>query len=76
MAIADYGGDARNRGKFLGGPLGVAASGNNAGCRVEAMGAANVGASFAVGFGGDATGVDDDHIGFGGLALVGVRSPK
>jgi hypothetical protein len=34
------------------------------------MGAADVSASFAVGFGSDAAGVDDDHIGCVGLVVV------
>ena len=41
-----------------------------------AVGAANVSAGFAVGFGGDAAGVDDDYIGFGGKALGGTGIAK
>ncbi len=50
--------------------MSVAAGGDDAGFGVEAMGAADVCAGFAVGFGGDAAGVDDDHIGLVGLVVV------
>ena len=70
MAVADDGGDAGDGGQFFRSALGVAAGCDDAGCGVKAVGAADVGAGFAVGFGGDAAGVDDDHIGFGWLALV------
>ncbi len=65
MAVADDGSHAGEVGQFLRSALGIAASGDDAGLGVEAMRAADVGAGFAVGFGGDAAGVDDDHIGDG-----------
>ena len=34
------------------------------------MGTTDVGAGFAIGFGGDAAGVDDDHVSIGGVAFV------
>ena len=70
MAVADNGGDAWNVGEFFRSALGVATGGDDARFGVEAMGAADVGAGFAVGFGGDAAGVDDDHIGLVGLVVV------
>ena len=76
VAVADDGGDARDGGEFFWGALGVATGGDDAGCGVEAMRAADVSAGFAVGFGSDAAGVDDDHIGFGGLAFVGARGAQ
>ena len=63
MAVAYDGGDAFDGGEFLRGALGVTACDEDAGFRVEAMGAADVGAGFAVGFGGDRAGVDDDDFG-------------
>jgi hypothetical protein len=69
VAVADDGGYSGKRGEFFGNSLCVATCGNDAGLRVLAMSAADVGAGFAVGFGSDAAGVDDDHIGFGGQAL-------
>ena len=68
MAVADDGEDAGEGGQFLWGALGVTAGGEDAGVGIEAVGAADKGAGFAVGFGGDAAG-DHDHIGFGGVAV-------
>ena len=64
MAVADNGGDSRNGGEFIGGALRIATCSDDACARVEAMGAANVGACFTVGFGGDTASVDDNYIGF------------
>ena len=69
VAVADDGGDTWDVGEFFRSALSVAAGGDDAGFGVEAVGAANVGAGFAVGLGGDAAGVDDDHIGFVRLAV-------
>lgn len=71
VAVSDDGGDPLDGGEFFGGALRVTAGGDDAGCRVEAMRAADVSACFAIGFGGDAASVDDDHIGLGGPALAG-----
>ena len=76
MAVTDDGGDAGKAGQFLRSALGVAAGGDNAGSGIEAVGAANIGAGLAVGFGGDAAGVDDHHIGVLRLAFWGARSSK
>ena len=65
VAVADDSGNAGERGQLFGGALGVAAGGDDAGIGVEAMGAANVGTGFAIGFGRDAAGVYDHHIGLG-----------
>ena len=65
VAVADDGGDTGDAGEFFRSALGIAAGDDDARVRVEAMRAADVGAGFAVGFGGDAAGVDDDHIGVG-----------
>jgi hypothetical protein len=64
VAVTDNGGDAGDAGQFLRCALGVASGGDDTGCGIETMRAADVCAGFTVGFGGDATGVDDDHIGF------------
>ena len=69
MAVADY---RRNTGEgceFLGSALRIASSRDDAGFGIAAMGAANVGARFAVGFSGDTAGIHDDHVGFGGSAF-------
>ena len=71
MAVSDYGGDAGKRGQFLRCALGVAAGGDDAGIWIVAVSAADEGAGFAVSFGSDAAGVDDDYIGLGGEALGG-----
>ena len=72
MAVADDGGDAGEIGELFRSALCVATGGDDARFGVEAMRAADVGAGFAVGFGGDAAGVDYDHIGSVGLMLRGV----
>src|SRR4051812_34110807 len=71
VAVTDDGGDSGNRGEFLGSALRVAARSDNAGFGILPVRAADVGTRFAISFGGDAAGVDDDHIGFGGEALGG-----
>ena len=48
----------------------IASSRDDAGFGIAAIGAANVGARFAVGFSGDTAGVHDDHIGFGGNGFL------
>ena len=73
VAVADDGGDAGEDCQFFSGALGIAASGDDTGCGVEAISAADVGAGFAIGLGGNAACVDNDHIGLGGLALVSGR---
>ena len=71
VAVADDGGDTGNFGQLLRGALRVAAGDDDARRGAAAMDAADVGAGFAIGFGGDATGVDDDDVGFdGGLGLT------
>jgi len=69
VAVADDSGNTGERGQLFGGALGVTAGGDDAGIGVEAVGAANVGAGFAIGFGRDAAGVYDDHIGLGGQSV-------
>ena len=54
-----------------GSALSVATGCDDAGCGIVAVGAADICASFAIGFGGDAAGVDDDHVGFGCMAFGG-----
>ena len=76
MAVADDGGYSWNCGKFSGCTLGVTACGDDAGFRVLAVSAADVCAGFAVGFGGDAAGVNYNEIGFVGPGLGGSRSAK
>ena len=71
MAVADDGGYSGERGEFGGSALCVASCGDDAGLRVLAMGAADVGAGFAVGLSGDAAGVDNDHVCFGGQGRYG-----
>ena len=65
MAVAYDGSHAGKVGQFLRSALGVTARSDDASLGVQAMRAADVGAGFAVGFGGDAAGVDDDYIGEG-----------
>lgn len=71
VAVPDDGDDAGDRGEFFGSALGVTAGSDDASRRVETAGAADIGAGLAIGFGGDAAGIDDDHVGFGGLLLLG-----
>jgi hypothetical protein len=68
VAVADYGGDSGECGNLVGSALGIAARGDDAGLGVLPVGASDVSAGFAISFGSDAAGVDDDHIGFGGKA--------
>jgi hypothetical protein len=69
VAVANNRGDAGNAGQFFRGALGVAACGNDAGAGIEAVGAANECTCFAIGFGGNAAGVDHDYIGVGWRAF-------
>ena len=71
MAVSDDGDDSRERGEFFRGALGVAARSDNAGFGIVAMSAAYPCACFAISFGGDAAGVDDDDVGFGGRVFGG-----
>lgn len=71
MTVADDSGDSRECGEFVGRTLSIAAGGDDARFRIEAVGPADEGAGFAIGFGSDRTGIDDDHVGFGGRALGG-----
>jgi|SRR5579859_173060 len=70
VAVADDGGDTGHGCEFVWGALGIAAGDDDAGSRVEAMGAADEGAGGAIGFGGDAAGVDDHDVCCGGVAFV------
>ena len=63
VAIADDGSDAGQSGKFVGRALGIATGDDDARAGIAAMGAADIGTSGAVGFGGDGAGVDEDEIG-------------
>src|SRR6185437_14948356 len=62
VAVAKNDGNAWKRGEFLGSALRVAASGDDAGLRVLAVGAADVCAGFTVGFGGDTARIHNDDI--------------
>lgn len=76
VTVADDGDDAGNGSEFFRGALGIAASGDDSRRGVETMGTADVSTGFAVGFGSDAAGVDDDHVGFRWLNLGGVRGTQ
>ena len=69
MAVANDGGDSGKAGEVLGSALSVAAGGQDAGVWIDAVGSANEGPGFSVGFGSDAAGVDHDHISVRGTAL-------
>ena len=69
MAVADDCGDAGKDGEFFRSALSIAACGNDAGAGIEAVGAANEGTGFAIGFGCNAAGVDHDYVGFGWQAF-------
>lgn len=71
VAVADYGRDAGKCCEFVGGALSITACCDDPSLGVASVDVADVGAGFAVGFGGYGAGVDDDHIGFGGHALSG-----
>ena len=73
MAIADDGGYTGETSYFLGSALSVAAGDDDAGAGIEAVSAPDVSASFAVGLGGNAAGVDDNRFGFGLLSFGGAR---
>ena len=70
MAVPDDGRDSRYGCQFFRGALCVTARCHDAGSGIETMGAADVGARFTVGFGGDAAGVHYDHIGYSRMAFA------
>ena len=76
MAVADDGGDSRERCEFFRGPLGVAARGNDASFWIAAVNPANPCAGFAVSLGGDATGVHDYDVGMGGERFASSGTSK
>lgn len=76
VAVADNGGDTGDGGQLFRSALGVATGCDDTCCGVKAVGAADVGARFAIGFSGYAAGIDDDHVGFCWLALVDVRDAE
>ncbi len=69
VAVAEDGDDAGQGGEFSRRALGVAASDDDARVWVAAVGAADVGASGAVGLCGDGAGIDEDQVSASGQRI-------
>ena len=76
MAVANHRRDPGKAGELIRSALNIADCGNDTSLGIEAVGAANEGTSFAIGFGCNAAGVDHDYVGVGWLAFFETGGPQ